>query len=56
MTRAEEYGVEFNKLESMRKKRANARSENSISPVVSSLVNIHKDRVIGQFKRDVRRY
>ena len=43
MTRAEEYRIEFNKLETMLKKRANARSEASISSVVSALVNIHKD-------------
>lgn len=56
MTRAEEYRIEFNKLETMLKKRANARSEESISSVVSSLVNIHKDRVVRQFERDIRQF
>ena len=56
MTRAEEYRIEFNKLETMLKKRANARSEESISLVVSSLVNIHKDRVVRQFERDIRQF
>lgn len=56
MTRAEEYRIEFNKLETMLKKRANARSEDSISSVVTSLVNIHKDRVVRQFQRDIRQF
>lgn len=56
MTRAEEYRIEFNKLETMLKKRANARSEESISSVVSSLVNIHKDCVVRQFERDIRQF
>lgn len=56
MTRAEEYRIEFNKLETMLKKRANARSEESISSAVSSLVNIHKDRVVKQFERDIRQF
>lgn len=56
MTRAEEYRIEFNKLETMLKKRANARSEDSVSSVVSSLVNIHKDRVVRQFERDIRQF
>ena len=56
MTRAEEYRIEFNKLETMLKKRANARSEDSISSVVSALVNIHKDRVVRQFERDIRQF
>lgn len=56
MTRAEEYRIEFNKLETMLKKRANARSEASISSVVSALVNIHKDRVVRQFERDIRQF
>ena len=56
MTRAEEYRVEFNKLETMLKKRANARSEDSISSVVASLVNIRKDRVVRQFERDIRQF
>ncbi len=56
MTRAEEYRIEFNKLETMLKKRANARSEESISSVVTSLVNIHKDRVVRQFQRDIRQF
>ena len=56
MTRAEEYRIEFNKLETMLKKRANARSEESITSVVSSLVNIHKDRVVRQFERDIRQF
>ena len=56
MTRAEEYRIEFNKLETMLKKRANARSEEFISSVVSSLVNIHKDRVVRQFERDIRQF
>lgn len=56
MTRAEEYRIEFNKLETMLKKRTNARSEDSISSVVSSLVNIRKDRVVKQFERDIRQF
>lgn len=56
MTRAEEYRIEFNKLETMLKKRANARSEDSISSVVSALVNIHKDRVVRQFEKDIRQF
>ena len=56
MTRAEEYRIEFNKLETMLKKRANARSEDSVSSVVSTLVNIHKDRVVRQFERDIRQF
>ena len=56
MTRAEEYRIEFNKLETMLKKRANARSEDSISSVVSALVNIQKDRVVRQFERDIRQF
>lgn len=56
MTRAEEYRVEFNKLEAVLKKRANARSEDSISSVVATLVNTHKDRVVRQFERDIRQF
>lgn len=56
MTRAEEYRVEFNKLETVLKKRANARSEDSISSVVAALVNTHKDRVVRQFERDIRQF
>lgn len=56
MTRAEEYRIEFNKLETMLKKRANARSEESILSVVSSLVNIRKDRVVRRFERDIRQF
>lgn len=56
MTRAEEYRIEFNKLETMLKKRANARSKDSVSSVVSALVNIHKDRVVRQFERDIRQF
>lgn len=56
MTRAEEYRVEFNKLEAVLKKRANARSEDSISSVVATLVNTHMDRVVRQFERDIRQF
>lgn len=56
MSRAEEYRVEFNKLETILKKRAGAKSEDSISSVVSSLVNTHKDRVVRQFERDIRQF
>ena len=54
MTRAEEYRVEFNKLEKLLKKRANARSEDFIKSVVSDLAR--KDRVILQFKRDIDQF
>ncbi|HMQ96191.1 MAG TPA: CBS domain-containing protein [Candidatus Saccharibacteria bacterium] len=54
MTRAEEYRIEFNKLETILKKRANARSEDSISSVVSLLVS--KDRVVRQFERHIRQF
>lgn len=40
----------------MLKKRAKARSEDSVSSVASSLVNIHKDRVVRQFERDIRQF
>lgn len=56
MTRAEEYRVEFNKLEAVLKKRANAHSEDSISSVVATLVNTHMDRVVRQFERDIRQF
>ena len=56
MTRADEYRIEFNKLETMLKKRARARSEDAISSVVSTLVNTHKDRVVRQFERDIRQF
>lgn len=56
MTRAEEYRIEFNKLETILKKRANARSEDPISAVVSSLVNTTQDRVVRQFERDIRQF
>ena len=54
MTRAEEYRAEFNKLEKLLKKRANARSEDFIKSVVSDLAR--KDRVIHQFKRDIDQF
>ena len=56
MARAEEYRIEFNKLETILKKRANACSEDPISAVVSSLVNTTQDRVVRQFERDIRQF
>src|SRR5690606_3315859 len=46
--------VEFNKLEMALKKRANARSEDSISAVVATLVNKHRDRTVSRFEGNIK--
>lgn len=56
MSRADEYKADFNQLEKILRKKANAGSEIPLSSVITDLIRNNKDRVVRQFERDIRQF